>query len=328
MSSAAPRPRLVADIGGTNARFALQRPGARPDPPVVLRCAAFADLESAVRAALAHAEPHAPPRDAAFAVAAPVLGDDVVMTNHPWRFSRPALAEALGLARLVVINDFTAVAWALPHLATDEKRKLGGGKAAHGGALAVLGPGTGLGVSGLVPADGGWTALAGEGGHVDFAPGDAREAAILERLRRRFGRVSLERVLSGPGLENIYGALVEIAGAAQDDESPSAAEIGERARAGGCPLARQTVEIFSAILGGAAGNLALTLGARGGVFVAGGIVPRLGSAFAVDAFRRRFEAKGRFADYLAAIPTWLVTAPHPALLGLARLLDGPAARQG
>ena len=326
MAGGAPRPRLIADIGATNARFALQRPGARPQAPVVLRCAEHDGIEAAVRAALARAGAEAPPLDAAVAVAAPVVGDRVEMTNHPWRFSRERLRRALGLRRLVVINDLTAIALSLPRLGRGERRQVGGGRRARRAPIAVLGPGTGLGVSGLLPVGDGWVPLAGEGGHADLAPGDDEELAILERLRRRFDHVSLERALSGPGLVNLYRALAEIeGGAAADPDLPTAKEIAARARAGTCRRSSAAVATFCGLLGAAAGDLALTLGARGGVYIAGGIVPKLGPAFDADRFRRRFEAKGRLAAYLAPIPTYVVTAAEPALLGLAGLLDDTVA---
>ena len=326
MAGGAPRPRLIADIGATNARFALQRPGARPQAPVVLRCAEHDGIEAAVRAALARAGAEAPPLDAAVAVAAPVVGDRVEMTNHPWRFSRERLRRALGLRRLVVINDLTAIALSLPRLGRGERRRVGGGRRARRAPIAVLGPGTGLGVSGLLPVGDGWVPLAGEGGHADLAPGDDEELAILERLRRRFDHVSLERALSGPGLVNLYRALAEIeGGAAADPDLPTAKEIAARARAGTCRRSSAAVATFCGLLGAAAGDLALTLGARGGVYIAGGIVPKLGPAFDADRFRRRFEAKGRLAAYLAPIPTYVVTAAEPALLGLAGLLDDTVA---
>ena len=326
MAGGAPRPRLIADIGATNARFALQRPGARPQAPVVLRCAEHDGIEAAVRAALARAGAEAPPLDAAVAVAAPVVGDRVEMTNHPWRFSRERLRRALGLRRLVVINDLTAIALSLPRLARGERRRVGGGRRARRAPIAVLGPGTGLGVSGLLPVGDGWVPLAGEGGHADLALGDDEELAILERLRRRFDHVSLERALSGPGLVNLYRALAEIEGGAPaDSDLPTATEITARARAGSCRRSSAAVAAFCGLLGAAAGDLALTLGARGGVYIAGGIVPKLGPAFDADRFRRRFEAKGRLAAYLAPIPTYVVTAAEPALLGLAGLLDDTVA---
>ncbi len=340
MAGGAPRPRLIADIGATNARFALQRPGARPQAPVVLRCAEHDGIEAAVRAALARAGAEAPPLDAAVAVAAPVVGDRVEMTNHPWRFSRERLRRALGLRRLVVINDLTAIALSLPRLGRGERRRVGGGRRARRAPIAVLGPGTGLGVSGLLPVGdlpspkrslgfaqaGGWVPLAGEGGHADLAPGDDEELAILERLRRRFDHVSLERALSGPGLVNLYRALAEIeGGATADPDLPTAKEIAARARAGTCRRSSAAVATFCGLLGAAAGDLALTLGARGGVYIAGGIVPKLGPAFDAERFRRRFEAKGRLGAYLAPIPTYVVTAAEPALLGLAGLLDDTVA---
>jgi glucokinase len=320
MTGGPQRPRLVADIGATNARFALYLPGARPEAALVLPVADFATIEEAAREALARAEPGPPPLCAAMAVAAPVAGDRVEMTNHPWRFSREALRVALGLERLLVINDFTAVALSLPHLDGRERRQLGGGTPVPNAPLGVLGPGTGLGVSGLVPCGAGWTTLASEGGHVDLAPGGEPEAQILERLRRRFGHVSLERVLSGPGLANLYWAFAEIAGERPADP-PTAEEITARARSNSCPHSVAAVATVCGLVGAAAGDLALTLGARGGVYIAGGIVPKLGPAFDSACFRRRFEAKGRFSTYLASIPTYVITAAQPALLGLAGILD-------
>ncbi len=323
MAGGPSRPRLVADIGATNARFALYRQGTRPEAPVVLPVAEFATIEAAAREALARAGDGAAPSCAAVAVAAPVAGDRIELTNHPWQFSRRALRRALGLDHLVVINDFAAIALALPLLGDGDRRQVGGGEPVPGTPMGVLGPGTGLGVSGLVPSGDGWTALAGEGGHVDLAPGDDPEAEILERLRRRFGHVSLERALSGPGLVNLYRALAEIAGAvpADDADTPTAPEITARARAKSCPHSIAAIETFCGLLGAAAGDLALTLGARGGVYIAGGIVPKMGPAFDDARFRRRFEAKGRLGDYLALIPTYVVTAADPALLGLAGVLE-------
>lgn len=323
MTTDGQRIRLVADIGGTYARIAVQRPGTRPEVPVVVRCADHADIEAAVRAALAEAGADPPPRHAAIAVAAPVLGDVVELTNHPWRFSCRELRQALRLDRLIVINDFAAIALALPRLKTDERRKLGAGEAVPRAPVAVLGPGTGLGVAGLVRVGRRWVPFVGEGGHADFAPVEAREIAVFERLRRRFDHVSLERILSGPGLVNLYRALGELSEASPAREAglPTAAQITARARAGDSPLCRETIEVFCDVLAATAGNVALTLGARGGVYIAGGIVPKLGPLIDEGRFRRRFEAKGRLGGYLAPIPTYLVAAAEPALVGLAALLD-------
>jgi len=317
---------LVADVGGTNARFAVYRDDAPPGPPVVLASADHDGIEAAIRAALDRLGATETPSEAAIAVAGPVLGDRVAMTNHPWRFSRRALAEAFGFERLIVINDFAAIAHALPHLPEDAREAIGGGRAVAGAPLVALGPGTGLGVSALVPGASGDRAVAGEGGHVDFAPGDAREDAVLARLRARFGHVSLERLLSGAGLRNLHRALAEIAGEAAP-ETPAARQITALAAAGACPRSVAATRLFSAVLGAAAGNLALTLGARGGVFVAGGIVPAMGTAFDRARFRARFEDKGRFHDYLAAIPTYLIRAEQPALIGLAARLAAPPSRE-
>jgi glucokinase len=240
------------------------------------------------------------------------------MTNHPWNFSIRALRDRLGFERLEVINDFTALALALPRLAPDERMAVGGGAAAAGAPIGVLGPGSGLGVSGLVPSGSRWIALTGEGGHATMAPANDRESAVLDRMRRHFDHVSAERALSGPGLVNLYNTLAAIDGVPA--RGFTAAQITDLATRAEDPLCRETTMIFCAMLGSMAGNLALTLGARGGVYVGGGIVPRLGQTFVESPFRERFEAKGRLQVYLAAIPTFVVTHPLPAFLGCAALL--------
>ncbi len=258
------------------------------------------------------------PRKAAIDVASAITGDRVSMTNHPWSFSIAALKARFGFDRLEVINDFTALALALPHLEPGDRTTIGGGVAVPGAPLAVLGPGSGLGVSGLVACGSGWVALTGEGGHATMAPATDRESAVLDRMRRHFDHVSAERVLSGPGLVNLYNTLAEI------DRVPSrgytAAQITDLAMRGEDPLCAETTTMFCAMLGTMAGNLALTLGARGGVFIGGGIVPRLGRFFANSPFRARFQAMGRFESYLAAIPTHVVTHQLPAFLGCAAVL--------
>jgi len=241
------------------------------------------------------------------------------MTNHPWSFSISALRSQLGFDRLEVINDFTALALALPRLTPQHRMQVGGGTPAAGAALGVLGPGSGLGVSGLIPVPaGGWIALAGEGGHATMAPVTDREGAVLDRMRRHFDHVSAERVLSGPGLVNIYNTLAALDGV--PSRGYTAAQITDPETGAADPLCAEATELFCSMLGTMAGNLALTLGARGGVYVGGGIVPRLGKRFAQSPFRARFEAKGRFSPYLAAIPTYVVTHPLPAFLGCAAVL--------
>ena len=317
--ASAPYPRLVADIGGTNARFALvQAPGAAPTQLRSLRCAEHAGPEAALRAWLEDTRTRLPDC-AAFGIATPIDGDAVAMTNHPWRFSIGTLRAALGLRRLTVVNDFTALALSLPALGDDDLVRVGGGEARADSARALIGAGTGLGVSGLLPAPGGWVPLQGEGGHVTLPATNAREAAVVAWLGARHGHVSAERVLSGPGLVALHEALCAL------DEVPhverTAAEITEHALAGGCHHCVEALELFCALLGTVAGDLALTLGARGGLYIGGGIVPRLGDFFLRSAFRERFVAKGRFRPWLEQIPTWVILAPHAALIGASAALD-------
>ncbi|MFD0668353.1 glucokinase [Ramlibacter sp. MAHUQ-53] len=334
-------PRLLGDIGGTHARFAWQAaPGEAPRDVRVLPCAAYPGLEEAVRDYLAQSG-HAMPPAFGMGIATPVLGDALRMTNHAWSFSIRALRQRLGLERFTVVNDFTALALALPALAADQMVQVGGlapapgardssGAAPAPGAqrapLALLGPGTGLGVSGLVPVgESGWQAIAGEGGHVTLAAADALEFAVIERLRARHGHVSAERVLSGPGLADLHRALREVRGEPQDAHAHApldAAAISRRALEDGDARCLQTLDLFAGFLGGVAGNLALTLGARGGVYLGGGIVPRWLGWFEGSPFRQRFEAKGRFAAYLQDVPVWVLRAgDSPALLGASRALD-------
>ncbi|MDR6773926.1 glucokinase [Azospirillum sp. BE72] len=313
-------PILVADIGATNARFGLID-GRMVREARVLRCADYVSIEDAATAylsAVGLAAPGTPgrPRRGAFAVAGPVTGDHIAMTNLVWQFSVGRVRDALGLEGLVVINDFTAVALSVQRLAEEDRRQVGEGTPQPGAVVAVLGPGSGLGVSGLVPgANGRWTALSGEGGHVTMAPISDRESAVLAQLRKGFDHVSAERVLSGPGLVNLYNALSILDG--REPAALTPAQITDNALAGTEPHCVEAVEMFCAMLGTVAGNLALTLGARGGVYIAGGIVPRLGTLFAHSRFRKRFAEKGRMRDFLAPIPTYVVTHELPAFLGLA-----------
>lgn len=314
-------PALVADIGGTHARFALVGPDGEAANPVVLRCADYEGPAPAIKAYLAGQGGGAAPRRAAFAVASVIDGDRIELTNSPWRFSIEATRAAVGLDRLDVVNDFTAVALSLRFLKPEHLLPIGGGTPHAGSPLAVLGPGTGLGVSALVPSAGGeWTALDTEGGHVTMAAATEREARILDWLRTRFDHVSAERVLSGQGLVNLYQAIAALGGHQAVFSTPDV--ISQRGLDGSCPVSREAVETFFAMLGTAAGNLALSLGAKGGLFVAGGILPRMAEAFRLSAFRTRFEAHGRFQPYLAAIPTSLIVHPLPAFVGLAGLVRG------
>lgn len=314
---------LVADIGATHARFALaSRGGQTLAAQQVLLCADFAEFSDAIThyySAVDIADPGRRPRQAAIAIATPVTGDKIAMTNHPWSFSIALLERQLGLQRLIVLNDFTALALSLPVLDSAELRKMGGEAPAANAPLALIGPGSGLGVSGLVPSAGGWAALQSEGGHASFSPMNERESDILVVLRRRYGHVSAERVLSGPGLINLYGAIAELAGRPAEPLTP--AQITERGIANTCALCAETLDIFCAALGSAAGNLVLTLGARGGVYIGGGIAPKLGDYLAASPFRSRFEDKGRFSAYLAAIPCYVILSDSAALRGAAQALE-------
>lgn len=314
---------LVADVGGTRARFArLDARGALAQVRH-LRTADCAGLAEAIESYCA-LERVAPGelRAAAIAVAAPVLGDEVELTNAGWRFSRRAVKARLGLARLVVLNDFEALALALPGIAADTVEVVQRGVAARGAPLALIGPGTGLGVSGLFAAGDRWVALRCEGGHRDLAATNEREWQIVERLAARFGHVSLERALSGPGLVNLHDAVRELAGLAPEPSPPE--EVSARALAGTCPHSAEACQLFSSWLGAAAGDLALTLGARGGVYLAGEMLSALGEAFDRRRFRARFADKGRFRAYLRAIPIRRALHPAAALLGAAAALADPA----
>ncbi|WP_157267609.1 glucokinase [Azohydromonas aeria] len=311
--------RLVGDVGGTNARFALLDDFGHLQAIETLATADHADLAAAVQAYLA---PLGRPalREAAVAIANPIEGDWLQMTNSPWRFSIEATRQALGLRRLCMLNDFEALAMSVPGLAGAQLEAVGGGSAAEGAPKVVIGPGTGLGMASLVRGPGGrWLAVAGEGGHATLAPTCAREADILRVLWQRHEHVSVERAVSGMGLENLYRAIATLDGVPV--QPLAAADISQRALAGADAQCTEALECFCALLGAAAGNLALTLGARGGVYVGGGIVARLGDWFARSPFRAAFEAKGRYRDYLGRIPTWVIRAEEPALLGAARALQ-------
>lgn len=316
-------PRLLADIGGTNARFALEISPQRFAAIEVLQCKDYPQLQDAILAYLASPALKAvwqgEVQHAAIAIANPVDGDTVRMTNHHWVFSIEALRRALALTTLVVVNDFTALAMALPYLSEREKIKIGGGQPQAERAIGLIGAGTGLGVSGIIPVHGHWVPLASEGGHVSYSPVDEAETELLRVIWREYRHVSAERLISGMGLELIYRSLRTLAGEG-GSAALSAAEITGKAQDGGCAVCLKTVQMFCAMLGTVAGNLAMTLGATGGVYIGGGIVPRLGTLFAESAFRDRFEAKGRFADYLAQIPTYLITAEYPAFLGVSAIL--------
>lgn len=309
---------LIGDIGATNARFALVLPGGKTTPVRVCALDDYPSLAAALDAYLIEQSPAARPTAAVLAIASPVTGDEITLTNHAWTFSIEELRRHLGLRRLNVVNDFAANAAAVPFLGDDDRVQIGPGTPAAGAPVGIIGPGTGLGVGGLAPASGGGVTIAAEGGHVTMAPATARESAILDLMRRRFDHVSAERLLSGPGLVNLYNALCELAGVPAASFTPD--QITSPRTWNDDPRTHEATTIFCAMLGTVAGNLALTLGARGGIYIAGGIVPKLGAIFTQSEFRARFEAKGRMRGYLAAIPTYVIMRPYPGLLGAASLL--------
>ncbi len=313
-------PRLLGDIGGTNARFAWQAsPNSGLDRVESYRCADFPSLAEAVTHYLSG---YALPKPHAFAlgVATPVTGDEVRMTNHHWSFSISGLRDKVEARAGVVINDFLALASAIPALNEADVRVIGAAKRTPKAPIALIGPGTGLGVACLFADNQGeYHATAGEGGHVTLAALDDYEAEVIRALRAKFGHVSAERAISGPGLVALYEAIAAVKGVTADAMTPEL--VTTHAFAKNDALAVEAVRVFTSFLGSVAGNLALTVGAFGGVFIGGGIVPRLGMHFDGELFRRAFEAKGRFENYLQRIPTMVITCETPALTGAARYLD-------
>jgi len=317
---------LVGDIGATNARFALLDATGKIDAIRVFAGRDYAGLAEAVEAYLgdaSHGSATPPrPKAAAIAVAGPVVGDHIAFINRQWSFSRATLKSRFELDRLFIVNDFAAVAAAAPHLAASDLQWIGGGITPSAyvpnAMVGVLGPGTGLGVSGTLPIGGRWVALPGEGGHVSLAAATEREGKVVEALRRRFGHASAERALSGPGLVNLYSVLSEIDGATPKPYLPR--QVTEAAINGNDPYCREALDMFADMLGTVASDLALTLGAKGGIYIAGGIVPRLGAAFPAERFRERFEQKGRLLPYLADVPSFIIHHPFPAFAGLSALL--------
>lgn len=313
---------LIADIGGTNARFALCDENGKITEPKNLSCH---DYPSPKEAVLDYFEQinytETPVKIGAMAVASPVLGDHISMTNSPWSFSITELRKALDFDELVFVNDFVAQALAVPELKDKQKMKIGSGESVSGYPIAVVGPGTGLGVSILVPqADGDWMALASEGGHATMSAPYPEEERIINVLRQEYGHVSAERVVSGMGMTNLYKTLLTLRG--DDPVSLPPEEISKRALNGDV-LCKEAIQIMFGLLGTLAGNLALTVGALGGVYIAGGIIPRDGllDMFKESSFRVRFEAKGRFKDYLSKIPTYVMIADYPAFLGLSGIIQ-------
>jgi glucokinase len=313
---------IVGDVGGTHARFGLvdlARPGLDIERPLTFLCADYESGEVALAAYLDRLGVSSLPGAAAIAVAGPVVAGAMSFTNMSWSLSEAGL-KAFGFGRAALINDYGALALAAAHLSDADWRAIGPEPTPSDGNIAVLGAGTGFGASLLARDPRGQAIVSTEGGHIAFAPGDETEIEVLRILAKAFGRVSIERILSGPGLVNLYGALAQIEGAPTACVSP--ADISASARAGD-RVAMEALDRFCAILGAVAGDFALSYGAQGGVYLAGGIAPRLLDVLQASRFRSRFEDKGRFRDYVAAIPTRVVTHPYLALLGAAHLLRTP-----
>ena len=308
-----PEHMLLGDIGATNARLALLSDGV-VGPIDWFTVAEFARFGDAVDAFLQRRCRHMTVPAALLAVAGPVEQDRCVLTNCPWTIDASELRAAFGFAKVHICNDFEATALSLPHLTAADLYPLGGGEAVSGAPMAVLGPGTGLGVACLVPGSQSSIVIASEGGHATMAATSQREDAIMDHLRRQFGHVSAERVISGSGLENLYRAVLALDGI--DAPQRNAAEITKAALDSDCPIARTALDLFCAMLGTIAGNVALMFGARGGVYIAGGIAPRLTEFMARSQFRARFEHKGRFRTYLEAIPSSVIVHPAATFLGL------------
>jgi glucokinase len=319
-------PRLVGDIGGTNARFAMQlSKGSAISEPIALPCSEFPGPAEAIQEYL-KLTGLPKPKWAALAFATPISGDILAMTNNGWKFSILELKKKLSVSNLRVLNDFTALAMSLPVLKSEELMTVGGGSPMSGKAIGLLGAGTGLGVSGLFPNQNGYTPIEGEGGHVTMPAFNEREAELISLAKKRFPHLSAERLLSGSGISLLYEVIAEANGVCYQALQPN--EISQRGTEGTCPLCKETIDTFCAMLGTVAANLALTLGARGGVYIGGGIIPKFGKYFVTSPFRSRFEDKGRFSSYLSNIPTWVILAPWPGLIGSAHSLDEEARQKG
>ncbi|GEN23366.1 glucokinase [Halomonas cupida] len=313
-------PALIGDIGGTNARLALVQPGTTdPQSILTLPCADYPGVVEAVQDYLERvgATGDLAPREACLAFACPVHGERVTMTNNHWDFTKSDVKEALGLDLFKVINDFMGQALGVPHVPDSDLVTIHQGDSVDHATRLVIGPGTGLGMAGVFPARRAWIPLPNEGGHSSFAPTDDRELEIYQHFHRRYGRVSVERVLCGQGLLDLYRILAEIEGLTATATSP--AEVTRAANAGD-PLGRDTILRFLKILGDVAGDAALTIGARGGVYLCGGIVPRLIDWLPHSGFLSAFCAKGRMRPYNEAISVHVVKAPWTGLLGAAEAL--------
>ena len=303
---------LLADIGGTNSRLALAGADGRPAHTLIIENDSVPNLEGAIAHYLA--ETGARPSAAVLAIAGPLEGEEVALTNRAWRFRPGELARRFGFAKLRLVNDFEAIAWALTRLTAHDAHPLGPALPARPGVRAVLGPGTGLGVAALVPVDGRWQVLASEGGHASFGPQTLDELEIFAALLHEHGSISAETILSGPGLPRLLRAVDPRSQATTPESVVANALAGDAA-------ALLTVQLFVQLLGRFAGGLALTFKAVGGVYIAGGVASRLGKLFDAQTFRAAFDAHPPYQALLASIPIWMMTRSEPGLLGCAVLAD-------
>lgn len=316
-------PSLIADIGGTNARFALaDESGVRAAK--TFQCEEYPTIVDAAKASLAELD--FKPKHAAFAIAGPVSGDYFKMINHKWEFSVEETRKALGLDTLELMNDFKAIALGVPHLAQTDIRQIGGNQTPlPNSAIGIIGPGTGLGVASLAWVNGKYYPMPGEGGHITMPAKTQREFDLFQTLKdEKYSHVSAERVCSGKGLVNLYNAIVGLDGRETMPER-TAEEISKAALEKTCPVSEEALDLMMGFLGTVASDLALTVEAKGGIYIAGGIPSKLGEYFFQSRFRQQFEDKGRFREYLEQIPTYLITHPNVAFLGLQHsVANGPA----
>jgi len=307
---------VLADVGGTNVRFAIARNGT-PGPIAHLSVADYPQFGDALAAFLERQATRVSVGRAILGVAGFVENDHCALTNNPWVVSAKELRARFGLSHVRIVNDFEAIAWSLPHLAAADLCAIGGQAPKPGAPKVVLGPGTGLGVAAYLHGKDGDVVIGGEGGHASLASSSPREDAIVARLRSQYGHVSAERALSGDGLTNLYHAIAALDCVSVPERN--AAEITEAAIEGRCATSRAAVDSFCSFLGSVAGNLALSFGAQGGIYIAGGIVSHIRDYLLKSEFRSRFEAKGRLRRYLQTVPVYLILHADPAFLGLQAL---------
>ena len=309
--------KLLADIGGTNTRCTLMDRKGDFDNTQVFKNREFEKMEDVLEAYLQNQAASLKLQGAALSIAAPIHSDNIRMTNLGWNMTRNSLQKVLKTKNLKLVNDFGAIALSLPELSQEQLYKCGGIETKPNSTKAVLGPGTGLGVASIVYSEAeGWMSNVGEGGHVTLAPTNDLEDQIITKLRKQYGHVSGERVICGVGLALLYETIMDLHFQEKVTVEPEAVQ---RLAQEGDRTAKQTIEVFFSFLGNVAGNLALTLGATGGVYIAGGISIALKQEFLNSSFRDQFESKGRFESYLKPIPTFLIEEPIPAFWGLKTL---------